>query len=71
MNDAPWIRETERTGHCSTGWWNTPPLLDDSFSCDRCGDKIEIGDEYFDFDGSCLCRECFENLTKSWRKRRA
>ena len=23
--DAPWIRETERTGYCSSGWWNTPP----------------------------------------------
>lgn len=23
--DAPWIRETEATGYCSSGWWNTPP----------------------------------------------
>jgi hypothetical protein len=23
--DAPWIRETERTGYCSSGWWNNPP----------------------------------------------
>jgi hypothetical protein len=22
--DAPWIRETEATGYCSSGWWNTP-----------------------------------------------
>ena len=23
--DAPWIEETERTGYCKSGWWNTPP----------------------------------------------
>lgn len=23
--DAPWIEETERTGYCSSGWWNNPP----------------------------------------------
>ena len=23
--DAPWIRETEATGHCSSGYWNQPP----------------------------------------------
>ena len=23
--DAPWIRETEATGYCSSGWWNTQP----------------------------------------------
>ena len=23
--DAPWIRETERTGYCSGSWWNNPP----------------------------------------------
>ena len=22
--DAPWIREAEQTGYCSSGWWNTP-----------------------------------------------
>lgn len=22
--DAPWIRETEATGYCSSGWWNEP-----------------------------------------------
>ena len=22
--DAPWIRETERTGHYRYGWWNQP-----------------------------------------------
>lgn len=26
--DAPWIRETERTGYCSSGWWNNPPEED-------------------------------------------
>ena len=27
--DAPWIRETERTGYCRSGWWNSPPDEDD------------------------------------------
>lgn len=22
--DAPYIRETEATGYCSSGWWNNP-----------------------------------------------
>lgn len=26
--DAPWIRETERTGHYRYGFWNTPPAVD-------------------------------------------
>lgn len=29
MPDAPWIRETEATGYCSSGWWNTPPEDED------------------------------------------
>ena len=27
--DAPWIRETEATGYCRSGWWNTPPEPED------------------------------------------
>ena len=30
--DAPWIRETEATGHCSASngaWWNTPSDFDE------------------------------------------
>lgn len=27
--DAPWIRETEATGHYSGGWWNEPEEDDD------------------------------------------
>lgn len=27
--DAPWIRETERTGYCSGSWWNNPPEPED------------------------------------------
>lgn len=38
--DAPWIRETERTGYCSSGWWNNPPKDDpDDF------DDFEEGDD--------------------------
>ena len=35
--DAPWIRETEATGYCRSGWWNTPPDED-----------YDEGDEYDD-----------------------
>jgi hypothetical protein len=31
--DAPWVRETEATGCCSCGWWNTPDE-DDEEVCD-------------------------------------
>lgn len=27
--DAPWIRETEATGHYWGGWWNEPPEEDE------------------------------------------
>ena len=29
ISDAPWIRETERTGHYRFGWWNTGPGPDE------------------------------------------
>lgn len=28
--DAPWIRETEATGYCRSGWWNNPPEEEES-----------------------------------------
>lgn len=28
LPDAPWIRETELTGYCRSGWWNMPPQED-------------------------------------------
>lgn len=28
IGNAPWIEETERTGYCSSGWWNNPPERD-------------------------------------------
>lgn len=28
LPDAPWIRETEATGYCSSGFWNNPPMED-------------------------------------------
>lgn len=29
LPDAPWIRETELTGYCRSGWWNMPPEPED------------------------------------------
>lgn len=36
MRDAPWIEETERTGHYWGGWWNTPD--EDEDECDEWDD---------------------------------
>ena len=45
--NAPWIEETERTGYCSSGWWNNPPKDDDPFDW-VCPDDLEDddGDEW-------------------------
>lgn len=40
--DAPWIRETEATGYCSYGWWNTPPKPDDEPEPDE---DEEVGED--------------------------
>ena len=45
--DAPWIRETERTGYCRSGWWNSPPDEDDEIDA---GDFYDV-DEEEDEDG--------------------
>ena len=66
--DAPWVRETERTGFCGSGWFNTPPEKDAAIYCERCGGEINVGDEYFDIDGSVLCDDCFDFVTREWRR---
>jgi hypothetical protein len=40
--DAPWIRETERTGYCSSGWWNNPPEEDPDDFDDFEGDDNDV-----------------------------
>lgn len=40
--DAPWITETERTGHYRFGWWNNPP--EDDFDEYEQEDDIEDED---------------------------
>ena len=39
--DAPWIRETEQTGYCRSGWWNNPPEEDPDDLDDFEGDDDE------------------------------
>ena len=51
--DAPWITETERTGHYRFGWWNQPQE-DDAIICDRCGEMIDTSGDWFNIDGEIL-----------------
>ena len=41
LPDAPWIRETEMTGYCRSGWWNMPPEEDPDDFDDFEGDEDE------------------------------
>ena len=50
------------------GYFNSPPSIEDSITCDRCGMRIYIGDEFYDVDGSNLCEECFDDITRKWRR---
>lgn len=29
--------------------------------CDICGEPLRHGDEYYDFDGTIVCKECIED----------
>ncbi len=33
--------------------------------CERCKDKIRIGDEYAKFNGNCYCDCCLEDMPKN------
>lgn len=63
--DAPWIRETERTGFCRTGWFNHPPH-EDTVICDRCREPVWSGD-WFSIDGEVLCADCYDTIIKEVR----
>ena len=65
--DAPWIRETERTGHSRYGYWNSPPQ-EGEIVCQKCREDIPIGCFYYDIDGEILCEECFDDVTREWRR---
>ena len=67
--DAPWVREAERTGYSRYGYFNAPPDECDATSCDRCGELIYLGEEFFDVDGEHLCGECMDALLHRMRRR--
>lgn len=50
--DAPWIRETERTGYCSSGWWNTPPRYDEDEEFEEDEFEEDLEDELSDEEES-------------------
>lgn len=48
--DAPWIRETERTGYCSArngAWWNNPPRFADYPDDDEDFNEEDDGDVFY------------------------
>ena len=50
--DAPWIRETEATGHCSAtngAWWNNPPEYDEEDDFEEEDGDVYYGSETSDF----------------------
>ena len=67
--DAPWVREAERTGYSRYGYFNAPQDATDATSCDRCGELIYLGAEFFDVDGEHLCGECMDALLHRMRRR--
>ena len=32
------------------------------FHCDRCGAEIYENDNYYSYEGDCLCEECFDEV---------
>lgn len=68
ISDAPWIREAERTGHCRTGYWNQPPEVEDHIVCDRCKEWIVYGEDYYPIGDQNLCEECFDIVSRKWRR---
>ena len=67
--DAPWVREAERTGFSRYGYFNAPQDEMDATSCDKCGQLIYLGDDYFDIDGEHLCIDCMDALERKMRRR--
>lgn len=64
--DAPWITETERTGHYRFGFWNQPQD-DDAIICDRCGELIDTSGDWFNIDGEILCESCMDEIEEEMR----
>lgn len=64
--DAPWIAETERTGHYRYGYWNQPPR-DDAIICDRCGELIDTNGVWFNVDDEILCEFCMGEIEEEVR----
>lgn len=63
---APWIRETERTGHYRFGFWNQPQE-NDAIICDRCGSLIDTDFDWFVIDGETLCESCMDEIEEEVR----
>jgi formylmethanofuran dehydrogenase subunit E len=54
--EAPWIRNAG---------WEKDPMEDDGVICDKCGDRVF---DWYDIDGSILCDDCFDSISRKWRR---
>ena len=43
-------------------WLTTPDEEESKCKCERCGESLFPGDDYYDCEGSVLCEEC----SKEW-----
>lgn len=64
--DSPWIRETERTGYCSSGYWNSRPKR--FCSCSRCREDIVVGEDFYEIDGENICLDCMDYIIEKMRR---
>lgn len=51
--EAPWVR--------NAGY---EPEQEDGVICDRCRDKVY---DWYNIDGSILCDDCFDAVSRKWR----
>ena len=55
LPDHPDIRAMELTGYPRGA--HPVPFC----TCERCDDEIRIGEDYYDIDGTILCKRCIED----------
>lgn len=37
------------------------------FDCDMCGERIEYGEDYYEFDGCICCEKCVDDYISEYR----
>lgn len=57
--EAPWV----------TNAGYEPEPDEDYICCDRCRERIYHEMDYYDVDGLTICPECFELVSRRWKKK--